>query len=103
MGLIDMSQFDRVRVDREQIEDEPPVRRLVAHVDHDRSAADGRAHRMIVDVERVQAIAARHGTDPDWQDVAAVLEHVRVTLVHDLLLPPGPTGDHIERSPSGVR
>ena len=47
--------------------------------------ADARARRMIVDVERVQAIAVRRVADPDWQEVATVLEHVRATLVHDLL------------------
>lgn len=88
MGLIDLSQFDRLPV-----EAGPPRRRLAPTADHDRSAATGRTRRMILDIERVQAVAAGHGEDPDWRDVAAVLERVRATLRHDLLVPPGPTGD----------
>lgn len=92
MSLIGMSQFERLPVEAER-----PRRRLVPIVDHDRSAATGRAQRMILDIERVQDIAAGHTGDPEWRDVATVLEHVRATLCHDLLVPPGPTGDLVER------
>ena len=93
MGLIDMSPFDRLPVEAER-----PRRRLAPTVDHDRSAATGRTRRMILDIERVQVIAADHDSDPNWRDAAAVLERVRATLCHDLLVPPGPTGYLVDPS-----
>jgi hypothetical protein len=56
-------------------------------VDHDQAAATGRSLRSIVDIDRVAGLAAAHRDDPDWNEVAVVLEHLRATLSHDLELP----------------
>jgi hypothetical protein len=56
-------------------------------VDHDHAAARSRSRRSIVDIDRVAALAAAHRDDPDWNEVAIVLEHLRTTLFHDLGLP----------------
>jgi hypothetical protein len=53
-------------------------------VDHDRVAATGRSRRSIVDIDRVVALAAAHGDDPDWNEVAVLLGHLRSTLSYDL-------------------
>jgi hypothetical protein len=60
---------------------------LAPAIDHDQAAATGRSRRSIVDIDRVAALAAAHRGDPDWDEIAIVLEHLRATLSHDLGLP----------------
>jgi hypothetical protein len=59
-----------------------------AVVDHDQAARSARGARLIADIDRVRALAGSHrGEDPEWREVAYLLDSLRATLSRDFSRP----------------
>jgi hypothetical protein len=57
-------------------------------VDHDQAARTARATRLLADIDRVRVLASSHeGEDPEWREVATLLDSLRATLSRDFTRP----------------
>ncbi len=61
-----------------------------AEVDHDRAAWVGRRRRATDDIDRVRVLARTHAGEPDWAEVAALLDRLDLALGRDHVPPSAP-------------
>jgi hypothetical protein len=70
-------------------------------VDHDQAARNARGTRLLADIDRVRVLASSHGgEDPEWREVATLLDSLRATLSRDFSRPAPGTRSSSSTRPS---